>query len=513
MLISSSRRAGARWTACACAGAMLALAGCGGSDPSAPASSQAALIVPAGDNVVLQWEQAHLQAIRTVKLGPPISARGLAMVSTAMYDAWAAYDARANGTRYGDTLRRPASERTDSYKSKAISYAALETLLDIYPSQKSNLEALMVKLGYDPAVRSSDAATPEGIGHLVAQAVLAYRHVDGANQLGDLAPPGASGNPIPYADYTGYLPVNPAMTVAAATPLAAMPHPEAWQPLSYPNPAGATVTPAYIAPHWGKVIGFALTRSDQLRPAPPAAFGSADYVAQVQEVIDLTATLDDRQKSMADYWADGPNSEQPPGHWHLFARLVSGRDRHTLDDDAKMYFALSNAVFDAGIGTWEAKRYYNTSRPITAVRYLFNGKRIRGWGGPGLNDVDMDGAAWIPFQPSTFPVPPFAEYVSGHSAFSAAAAEVLRRYTGADTFSTSVTVPAHSLKAEPASPASDVVLAWHTFSEAADEAGMSRRYGGIHFRAGDEAGRQLGRSAGAQAYLKAASFWQGDARP
>jgi len=85
----------------------------------------------------------------------------------------------------------------------------------------------------------------------------------------------------------------------------------------------------------------------------------------VQEIIDFTANLTDRQKSIAEYWADGPNSELPPGHWHLFALQVAERDKHSLDEDVKMFLALSNAVFDAGIATWEAKRFYDTSRPAT----------------------------------------------------------------------------------------------------------------------------------------------------
>lgn len=494
----------------------LALAGCGSGDyhaapevitaPSGPA-------VPAGANVVLQWNAANIDAIRVTKPGPPMTARALAIVSTAMYDAWAAYDPQAIGTRLGAELRRPSAEHTAGNKAKAISHAAYEALLDLYPSQAAAFEKQMRAMGYDPTLRSTDRSTPEGVGHLAALALLSYRHLDGANQLGDLTAPDASGKPVPYADYTSYAPLNAPLAPAVATALNAFAHPESWQPLSYVNGDGVAVTPKYIAPHWGKVIPFAMTRSDQFRPAVPKTFGSAAYVAQVQEVMDLTAGLDDRSKSIAEYWADGPNSELPPGHWHLFARQVSERDKHTLDDDAKMFFALSNAVFDAGIATWEAKRYYDTSRPITAVRYLFNGKTIRGWGGPGKNNVEMDGASWIPFQPTTFPTPPFSEYTSGHSAFSGAAAEVLKRYTGSDAFSASVTVPAHSLKAEPASPANPVVLSWTSFTEAADEAGMSRLYGGIHFHDADQSGRLIGRQTGTQAYLKAQAFWRGEARP
>lgn len=442
-----------------------------------------------------------------------MTARALAMVDTAMYDAWAAYDAKALATQYGAELRRPAHEHLAGYQSKAISYAAFEVLVDLYPSEKASFEAAMRNMGYDPDVRSSDRNLPEGVGHLTAQALLNYRHTDGANQLGDLSPLDANGNRVPYADYTGYQPSNPALVVGQATDVANMPRPDLWQPLTYVNQAGATVTPKYIAPHWGKVRPFAMTRGDQFRPPAPPKFGSPEYLAQVQEVVDITANLSDKEKCISEYWADGPSSELPPGHWHLFAQQVSERDQHTLADDAKMLFALSNAVFDAGIATWDAKRTYETSRPITAIRYLFAGKTIQGWGGAGLNHVSMNGANWIPFQPTWFPTPPFPEYTSGHSAFSAAAAEVLKRYTGSDAWVGQVTIPAHSLKAEPSAPSSDVVLSWRSYSEAADEAGRSRLYGGIHFHDGDIQGRNVGRQAGTQAYLKAQSYWLGVVQP
>ena len=108
--------------------------------------------------------------------------------------------------------------------------------------------------------------------------------------------------------------------------------------------------------------------------------------------------------------------------------------------------------------------------------------------------------------------PPFPEYISGHSIFSSAAAEVLKRYTGSDAFGDSVTIPAGSSRVEPGLvPASNVTLSWPTFSAAADEAGVSRRYGGIHFVQGDLESRALGRKVGAQAYDLAQAYIAGTA--
>ncbi len=122
----------------------------------------------------------------------------------------------------------------------------------------------------------------------------------------------------------------------------------------------------------------------------------------------------------------------------------------------------------------------------------------------------MDGAEWLPYQAMTFPTPPFPEYSSGHSTFSAAGAEILRLFTGSDRFGGSVTFPAGSSKFEAgAVPASDLTLRWATFSDAANQAGLSRRYGGIHFEQGDLDGRAAGRHVAQLAWARAQRYISG----
>lgn len=151
-------------------------------------------------------------------------------------------------------------------------------------------------------------------------------------------------------------------------------------------------------------------------------------------------------------------------------------------------------------------------RPITAIRFLFRGQQVRAWGGPHQGTRLIDGGEWRPYQASSFPTPPFGEYGSGHSTFRAAGAEVLRRFTGSDRFAHSVTVSAGSSRVEPAAvPATDTTLSWATFSEAAAEAGMSRRYGGIHFEQGDLDARASGGRVAAQAWTRARSYFDGSA--
>lgn len=269
----------------------------------------------------------------------------------------------------------------------------------------------------------------------------------------------------------------------------------------------------FLGAHWCFVTPFAISKGEEFRSAldsEPAEFGSKEYEQQAKEILDISANLGDREKMISEYWSDGPRSEQPPGHWMLFAQYVSARDHHTLDDDVKMFFLLSNAMLDAGIAAWDAKLAYDSVRPITAINFLYKGKRIRAWGGPGKGIVEMDGSQWIPYQPATFPTPPFPDFVSGHSTFSAAAARTLALWTGSDNFGHSVTLSAGSSKIEPGiTPAQSVVLKWDTFSAAADEAGMSRRYGGIHFTLADTMGRKLGRLVADRVWAKAQTYFDG----
>ena len=181
----------------------------------------------------------------------------------------------------------------------------------------------------------------------------------------------------------------------------------------------------------------------------PAVYPSRAYFEQAQALVAISARLTDKQKMIAEYWADGPHTELPPGHWDLFAQFVSARDRHTVDDDAKMFFVLTAAIHDAGIAAWAAKSTFDSVRPATAIPFLFRGQTIMSWGGPFMGTVAMDGGDWIPYQPSTFPTPPFPEYISGHSTFSASGAEILRRWTGSDNFGASVTFDAGTSTIEP----------------------------------------------------------------
>jgi hypothetical protein len=250
-----------------------------------------------GDNVVLQWDEVTLQAIRDTRPLPTVAARALAVVHTAIYDAWAAYDGVAVGTRLLGGLRQPSSERTQANKEKAVSFAAYAALVDLFPTQQPTFAQRMSAFGY--ATDGSDSSTAAMVGATAAQAVLDYRRNDGSNQAAN------------YADSC-----IPACYVAVNTPDTIV-DPNHWQPLRLPN---GTVQ-SFATPHWANVTPFALTSASQFRPDHGPAMSvvkgkpNSDYLKQVDLQLKYSAGLTDTQKVIAQYWEDLPGTETPPGHW------------------------------------------------------------------------------------------------------------------------------------------------------------------------------------------------------
>jgi hypothetical protein len=486
--------------------------------PKAALLTAAEAAARTGDSIVLRWNQAAVQGVRDSKLGPPMVARALAILHTCAYEAWAAYDHRAIGTPLGHALRRPPRERTLANKIIAVSFASYRAAVDLFPGSKASVfDPLMRSLGLDPKDTTTDITQRSGVGNAAAQAVLEFRHADGSNQLGD-HPDGVPG--VAYSDYTGYQPSNAPMDLVLGFDQAAVRDPNLWQPLSYLDATKAPVTQPFVGAQWERVVPFALKWAAQLRSSiGPARYGSNQYRSQADDLLEISAGLTDEQKMIAEYWADGPHSELPPGHWDLFGQFVSRRDHHGageygVDSDIKLFFALTNAIFDASICCWDNKRAFQSVRPITALRYLFQGQQVLAWAGPYQGTHMIRGKNWFPYQPSTFPTPPFPEYSSGHSTFSAAGAEILRLFTGSDAFGASATFPAGSSRIETgAVPATDLTLRWRTFTEAADQAGQSRRYGGIHFEQGDLDGRRGGRLVAQLAWAKAQSYFHDNMPP
>ncbi len=211
----------------------------------------------------------------------------------------------------------------------------------------------------------------------------------------------------------------------------------------------------------------------------------------------------------------------------MIAEYVSTRDKLSLDDNVKLFFSLGNAVSDAGTAAWAGKEHYDYIRPISAIQYLAanhllpnehplvrtnpqtNIQEIYSWAGPDRGSQWIDGTTWLPYQKSTFVTPPFAECVSGHSNFSAAGAEILPRFSKSDELGACHTQLPNTSTFETNTPSNSIKLCWDTFTSAADEAGISRLYGGINRQNGDINGTVLGRKVGAAVWEKSQYYING----
>jgi membrane-associated phospholipid phosphatase len=224
----------------------------------------------------------------------------------------------------------------------------------------------------------------------------------------------------------------------------------------------------YLLPQWGFVVPFGMNRSSQFRPPGPPSLGSERYAADYNEVKALGAaigsTRTEEQTLIALFWADGVGTETPPGHWNSIAQIIAAAQSNTLEQNARLFALLNIAMADAAICAWDAKYTFHFWRPVTAIAFAE----------PELN--------WMSF----IVTPPFPDYVSGHSTFSGAGATVLALFYDTDDL--------------PFTTGSDflpgVYRSFTTCLAAAEEAAVSRLYGGIHFRSANEDGLQAGISIG-----------------
>ncbi|MES2716691.1 MAG: vanadium-dependent haloperoxidase [Pseudomonadota bacterium] len=427
-------------------------------------------------STVVKWNRVMLQAVVNTVMPVTIAARAFAMVHEAIYNAWVHYDRLAYFTQ--PYLSKVSSlERNSINRRVAISHAAHGVLTELFPTQVATL--------FDPLLQSSTADAwmsvagwqAGNVGRGVATRVIQSRDNDGANMRGDLAP-GA------YADWTGYQSVN---TPDLVTDLSR------WQPLRLPNAAGQLVVQRFLTPHWGRVKPFALSSGAVYRPALNPRMATQ---AEIDEILRLSADLDDRSKALGDFFAQNPGAVTPPGQWLQVAEQVSQIDCNNLDEDVKLFFTTAQACLDASIAAWDCKRFHDQSRPITVIPILYRGQKIRAWGGPGQGTQTILGENWITWQRPSNRTPPFPDFVSGHSTFSAAAATAIARVRGSDSITLRATVPAGAFRTDPGLPLTDIRFTWYKLSEMADAAGFSRRVTGIHWERSDLEGRALGRKVG-----------------
>ena len=380
-------------------------------------------------SVARAWDEALLDAIRRALPNPPVHARNLFHTSVAMWDAWAAYDTQASGylVKEKDTAPDVAAARNE-----AISYAAYRVLTARFikavggDKSLSEFDDLMDSLGYPLNVTTTEGTSPAAVGNRIAAAVLAYGLNDGSNQAGGYADP-------------SYQPVNPPLVVNQ--PGTVMTDPNRWQPLQIEHMISQNGIPVTngvqqnVGPQWGGVKSFGLPPANgkipPMYPGDPPKLGDPatdqEFKNEVVEVIRDSSLLDptsgatidispgargnntlgtndghghplnpvtgkpyppdvvntgDFGRVMAEFWADGPNSETPPGHWNVLANLASdelapnlkvggqGPVVDRLQWDVKLYLALNGAVHDAAIAAWGAKGFYDGARPISWIRYM-----------------------------------------------------------------------------------------------------------------------------------------------
>lgn len=467
-------------------------------------------------SAAFEWLDVALEATAREhdKFGPrpTIGSRMLGLVTMAIYDAWAAYDEKAVGTHRDPSLRRPKNERTPTNRGTAIGYATFRILLYLFPEDGKWIEAEVRKRKLDPALDSTDPSTAAGVGNLVAAKLVASRRGDGSNHHGDEV--GSNGKA--YSDWTYYKCINTPEKVV---------DPDRWHPIPFSDGKGGTVLVDFLTPHWYRVKPFALERSDRFRPGPPPKWNSEQMRSEVDEVIRLNASLNPEQKAIVEFMRDGPRSTGQSGHWLRFAQDVSRRDRYGLDEDVKIFLAVGTVAMDAFIACWEAKRFYDSSRPWTLVRVLHAGKTVRGWAGPGQGVKEIPAEKWHPYSPATFVTPPFPGFPSGHSTVSGACARTLELLTGADAFGTtelrtagSLTEPGfacelmqafHGKPAAGGAMTCDVALKLPTFSATAEMAGISRVMGGYHIQVDNVEGLKMGRRVAEHNWSIVKSYFDG----
>ncbi len=373
-------------------------------------------------NAVIVWNQATLNAIQTDGTDPLMASRALAMVQAAVYDA---VNNVAGTPAYYVTIKSPSDASLDA----AVDTAAHDVLVYLYPAQQATFDALLAsQLALLPAGQGTTDG--ETVGQAVGNAIIAMRANDGATNYVDFEPGTAPGD---------WQPTAPAYAPAL-------------------DPQGANMTP------------WAMTSPSQFDPAGPPALTSQQWADAVNQVESLGAvnstTRTAAQTTLAQFWNDGVGTDTPSGHWNAIAQTVAVQEGDSLADDARLFAELDVSMADAGIATWNTKYLYDTWRPITVIQD----------GGDGVNSAVTADPTWTPL----LVTPNFPEYVSGHSAFSMAAATVLDSFFGDNvTFTTT----------EPTTTLSET---YTSFDQAAQDAGMSRLYGGIHFLFSIQDGWTLG---------------------
>lgn len=398
--------------------------------------------------VLRQWYRLVLRLVRhTATYSPPVASRSFAYLGIAAYQAVATSSsglASLEGQINGLTSL-PARKPGDVYADAVILHCVMANSVKAFfgntgPTGQRVMAATEKKLKAEAlaGVPEDVAARSLAFGEALTAAILAWSASDGGAVIENM------GFPMAYD-------LNPA--------------PGHWAPTS-----AIRQQQAPLLPNWGQNRSFAMPHGAVCAIPPPPAYSedpTSAFYREAKEVYDMTRNLTKEQEIIARFWSDDPMlSPTPPGHWISIALEILDAEKADADKTADVLMRLGVTVADAFIGCWQAKFQYDLLRPVTYIRKLIDAK----------------------FEPLLI-TPPFPEYPSGHSVQSGAAAVVLTSIYGENFAFTDSTHVRDGMA--PRSFAS--------FDAAAEEAGISRLYGGIHFRSAIDRGLEQGRCIGLHA--------------
>lgn len=377
-------------------------------------------------DVITDWNDVLLDAIRTGRTPPPVATRAMAMVHAAMYDAVIAVEGGYEPLVYDQA--GPAGASAEA----AAAAAAHRALVELYPDQAETFDAALAD-SLEAIADGAGKASGVALGEEVADEIIAWRTGDGSTDT---------------VEYT------------IGTELGD------WEPTP---PAFA---PALL-PNWPYVVPFCIHGGTQFRRPGPPPVDSIEFANNFNEVkalggVDSTLRTDD-QTEIAFFWADDPGTSTPPGHWNIIAHIIADQEGNTLVENARLFALLNITLADAAIVSWDNKYAYDDWRPVTAIR-------VADTDGNDVTEPDPD---WI----SLVTTPPFPSYTSGHSTFSGSGSKIIELFYGTDeiAFTTS------------SDGMPGVERSFTRLSHAANEAGRSRIYGGIHWEYDNQDGLGSGR--------------------
>lgn len=401
-----------------------------------------------GGKVISMWYKLILELVRhTPTYSPPVASRAFSYTGIIAYEAVAS--GRDDMLSYAGQLNGlappPARDAGATYDEGVVLNAALTDAVDSFfantgPTGQRAMAAMAksLKSEAEAGVAADVIDRSTAYGRAVADHIIAWSATDGGAVIENMG--------FPY-DYT----------LAQG--------PDKWVPTSL-----IVQQQKPLLPDWGKVRPFAMPSGATCDLPPPPAYSedpASAFYAEAKEVYDTTKTLTPDQKKIARFWSDDPMlSPTPPGHWVYIAIDILDQQNADAARRAEVLSMLGISVADAFIGCWHAKYEYNLLRPVTYIRRVID-----------------------PKYETLLITPPFPEYPSGHSTQSGAAAEVLTKLFGDNFAFEDRTHEDEGMDARP----------YPSFVAAAEEAALSRLYGGIHFRSGIEQGLEQGRCIGAYA--------------